>query len=63
VLFVENLGFCEPTAVRRISFEDTLRFEQVHADVYRRFGYELVPLPRASLDARLAIATGELGPP
>ena len=63
VLFVENLGFCEPTAVRRISFEDTLRFEQVHAEVYRRFGYELVQLPQAPLDARLAIATGELGPP
>jgi predicted ATPase len=63
VLFAENLGFCEPTAVRRISFEDTLRFEQVHAQVYRRFGYELVPLPRGPLDARLAMATGELGPP
>jgi predicted ATPase len=63
VLFVENLGYCEPTAVRRISFEDTLRFEQVHAQVYRRFGYELAPLPRGPLDARLAIATRELGPP
>jgi predicted ATPase len=55
VLFVRNLGFVTPTEARRISFEDTLRFEDVHAEVYRRFGYELTEVPAASLDERLAI--------
>ena len=57
VLFIRNLGFVTPTEARRISFEDTLRFEAVHAEVYRRFGYELVEVPAASLDERLAIIT------
>jgi predicted ATPase len=57
VLFVRNLGFVTPTEARRISFEDTLRFEAVHADVYRRFGYELVEVLAAPLEERLAIVT------
>lgn len=28
VLFVRNLGFCEPTAARRISFQESLAFER-----------------------------------
>ena len=62
VLFVETLGFVEPTAVRRISYEDSLRFEQVHADVYRRFGYELVRIGRGDLSQRLEAAMREIGP-
>lgn len=54
VFFVRNLGFVTPTEARRISFEDTLRFEAVHADVYRRLGYELIEVPAGSPDARLA---------
>ncbi|MGH7924411.1 MAG: AAA family ATPase [Candidatus Binatus sp.] len=42
VLFIENLGFCEPTQARRISFEDSLRFEKVHEETYRAFGYECI---------------------
>jgi predicted ATPase len=30
VFFVRNLGFIEPTAARRISFEDSLAFERLH---------------------------------
>lgn len=41
VFFIRNLGFIEPTAARRISFEDTLRFEKVHEDTYRQLGFEL----------------------
>ena len=62
VFFIRNLGFVTPTEARRISFEDTLRFEDVHAEVYRRFGYELVDVPAASLDERLAIITAAIGP-
>ncbi|WP_078631911.1 ATP/GTP-binding protein [Streptomyces resistomycificus] len=34
VLFIRNLGFCEPTAARRISFEESLAFEKVHEESY-----------------------------
>jgi predicted ATPase len=53
VLFIENLGHCEPTAVRRISFEDSLRFEAVHRDVYARLGYDCVSIPAADVASRL----------
>ena len=62
VLFVENLGFVEPTAARRISFEDSLRFEAMHADAYRRFGYECIPIPAASLAERLELLKAACGP-
>ncbi|HVJ53741.1 MAG TPA: AAA family ATPase [Aliidongia sp.] len=52
VFFVQNLGFCAPTAVRRISFADSLRFERLHEEAYRRFGYECVPIPPGDLTAR-----------
>jgi predicted ATPase len=54
VFFVRNLGFVTPTEARRISFEDTLRFEAIHVDVYSRLGYELIDLPAGDIAARLA---------
>ena len=63
VFFVENLGFCTPTQVRRISFEDSLRFEQVHAEAYRRFGYDCIAIPRADIGARLEMTERHLGAP
>lgn len=42
VFFIRNLGFITPTEARRISFEETLRFERIHEETYRRFGFELV---------------------
>lgn len=53
VFFVENLGFCEPTAARRISFEDSLQFEKVHEEVYRDFGYECVRVAAGELSGRV----------
>jgi predicted ATPase len=52
VYFLRNLGFIVNTAARRISFEDTLRFETVHEDVYRRLGYELVFIDAAAAPDR-----------
>ena len=52
VFFLRNLGFIVNTAARQISFEDTLRFEQVHEDVYRRLGYELVFVETAGVEDR-----------
>ena len=40
--FIRSLGFIEPSAARRISFEDAIRFERVHEQVYRDFGFQLV---------------------
>jgi len=42
VFFVRNLGFVEATAARRISFEESLRFERMHEAAYREFGFDLV---------------------
>ena len=53
VFFIDNLGFCEPTAARKISFEDSLRFEKVHEETYRSFGYECIRVAPRVLSARV----------
>lgn len=53
VFFIDNLGFCEPTAARRISFEDSLKFEKVHQETYRSFGYECVRVAPQELSRRV----------
>lgn len=54
VFFVRNLGFVTPSAARRISFEDALRFERIHEETYRNLGFELVYIPPGSLSDRTA---------
>jgi predicted ATPase len=53
--FIRNLGFIKPTEARRISFEDTLRFEKIHEETYRDFGFELVSVEPGSLMERVSI--------
>lgn len=53
VFFIENLGFIQPSAARRINFEDALRFEALHKTVYEDFGYTLISIPNLPLDQRL----------
>ncbi len=53
VFFIRNLGFITPTGARRISFEDTLRFERIHEETYRSFGYEIVPVESGNLQDRV----------
>jgi predicted ATPase len=60
VFFIRNLGFCEPTAARRISFADSLRFERIHEDTYRAFGYDLVDVPAGELVDRVAAITSRI---
>lgn len=55
VFFVRHLGFVEPTAARRISFADALRFERVHEETYRELGFEPVGVPAGTLDERLTV--------
>jgi len=52
VFFVRPLGFVTPTAARRISFEESLRFETVHEAVYRSHGFEIVDIPVGDVAAR-----------
>lgn len=60
VFFVRNLGFCEPTAARQISFEDSLRFEHIHEQTYRSFGYQLIDVPAGPLPERVATITATI---
>jgi predicted ATPase len=53
VFFVRGLGFIAPTEARRITLEDAARFEAVHADVYRRLGYDLIDIPAGNVATRL----------
>jgi predicted ATPase len=55
VFFVRPLGFCEPTPVRRISYEDSLAFERVHETEYLRLGFELVDIPPGPVHERAAL--------
>jgi predicted ATPase len=53
VFFIRNLGFVTPTEVRRISLEETLRFEKTHEETYRDFGFELISVEPAPLAERV----------
>ena len=53
VFFIRNLGFVTPTEARRISFEETVRFERTHEETYREFGFDLVSVRPGSLKERV----------
>jgi predicted ATPase len=55
VFFVRNLGFITSTEARRISFEETVRFERIHEETYRDFGFELVSVEPGSLAERVGV--------
>jgi predicted ATPase len=55
VFFIRNLGFVTPSEARRITFDDMLRFEKIHEETYRDFGFELVSIEPASLAERVRI--------
>lgn len=55
VFFIRNQGFVEPTAARRISFEDSLAFERRHEQTYRDLGFELIDVPAGPLAERTAL--------
>ncbi len=46
IFFFENLGFIEHTDARKISYENALVFEQIHLDVYKEFGFDIVMVPK-----------------
>lgn len=55
VFFIRNLGFITPSEARRITFEEAVRFEKLHEQIYRDFGFELIPVEPASLLERVRI--------
>jgi predicted ATPase len=59
--FIRNQGFVEPTAARRISYADSLAFEQVHEDVYLGLGFRLIDVPAGPLTARVALVEQSVG--
>ena len=61
VLFVELLGFITKTEARRISLEDSRRFERFHIEAYERFGFELVRVPPLPVYERVALVRSHLG--
>jgi predicted ATPase len=61
VFFIRNLGFITPTSARRISFEETLRFESIHEETYRKFGFEIVFVEAGSVVERAAAIRRAVG--
>ena len=61
VFFIEQLGFIENTAARRISLDEATRFGAVHAAVYARYGFELIRIPPASIAERVELILAAAG--
>jgi predicted ATPase len=53
VLFLKNLGFVTPSAARRITYQETVRFEQIHEQVYRDLGFDLALIAPGSVSERV----------
>jgi len=60
VFFIRPIGFIEPTAARRISYQDSLRFEQIHEAEYTRLGFELIDIGPGTPQARAALIGAEV---
>jgi predicted ATPase len=53
VFFIENLGFCQPSEARKITFEESLVFEHIHEETYLSLGYDLIKIAPAALSERV----------
>jgi predicted ATPase len=53
VLFLKNLGFITRTEARRITYEETLRFERIHERVYRDLGFDITVVEPGSVSDRV----------
>ena len=60
MFFIRPLGFIEPTAARRISYSESLRFERIHEDEYARLGFELIDIGPGTPQARADLITDYL---
>jgi predicted ATPase len=55
VFFVHLLGFITPTAARRITLAQSVRFERFHEQAYRALGFELVDVPAGTVEERVEL--------
>jgi len=60
VVLVRPLGFIEPTAARRISYQESLAFEAVHEATYREHGFTLLDVPAGPVSQRVTILEAHL---
>lgn len=54
VFFIDDLGFIENTAARRISYEDAVAFGALHEAAYAAHGYHLVRIGAGPVEDRVA---------
>ncbi len=60
VFFFENLGFIEHTDARKISYEEALVFEKIHLNVYKEFGFDIIMVPKGSIEERTEFVLGKI---
>jgi predicted ATPase len=60
VFFVRLLGFVTPTAARRITYEQTVRFERFHEEAYREHGFDLIDVPAGPVADRADLIDGHI---
>ncbi len=53
VFFIENLGFITNTQARKITFRESLKFEEIHKKIYLDFDYELIFINKATTQIRM----------
>jgi len=53
VLFLKNLGFITRTEARRITYEETVRFERIHERTYLDLGFEITFIDAGSVLERV----------
>jgi predicted ATPase len=54
IFLMRPLGFITPTAARRISYDESLRFGQMHEEAYRALGFDLVCIEPGPVAGRAA---------
>ena len=60
VFFLGMFPYITPTPVRRISYPDAVRFEAIHRDVYLEYGFTLIDIPAAPVEARVTAVENHL---
>jgi len=63
VFFIRNFGTVVKTEARRISFDDALKFERIHEETYRAFGYQLVAIAPGTVRERTRAILRFVGDP
>lgn len=52
VFFIENIGFCTPSNVRKITYEQSIIFERIHREAYEKFGFECINIAAKPIKER-----------